>query len=47
LATSVLALRKRPAWALGEQTDVRHILIAIAALAASLFVLANAGHVGL
>jgi hypothetical protein len=29
---------------LGERADVRHILLALAALAASVFVLANAVH---
>jgi hypothetical protein len=39
VATSVLVLREP-----GECADVRHILIALAALAASVFVLADAVH---
>jgi hypothetical protein len=42
LAASVHPLRD-----LGERADVRHILIAIAALAACVFVLASAGAHGL
>jgi len=30
----------------GEGSDVRHIIIALAALAASIMALASAGHVG-